>query len=312
MSAAFAGAVDLSALKARATAPGPGLTPPGAGPEPGAAAAEPVGERSPFVVEVTEETFGEVVQASTQVLVVIELWASRSDRAAQLSPALEQLAAAAGGSWLLARADIDTNPRIAQAFGVQTVPTVIAVAAGQPVDGLTGVVPEPQARQWITGLLDALRDRLPGIKVAEAATPPEALPEDPRLTAAEALLDEGDFDGAADAYRAILAQEPAHADAAAALNQTLFMGRLAGHPEDGIATADAAPDDVTLQTVAADLEVAQGDPAAAFDRLIATVRRTAGDERTAAREHLVLLFGLFPTDDQRVVAARRALAAALF
>lgn len=234
MSASFAGAVDLSGIKARATAP------PAA---PGAAPEAPAGPAtgSPYVVEVTEAAFGELIQASNEILVVVELWASRTDRSAQLSPALEQLAAAAGGSWILARADIDTNPRIAQAFGVQAVPTVIAVAAGQPVDGLTGVLGQPQAREWITGLLDALREKLPGIKAAEVETPPPEVPEDVRFTAAEEMLDAGDFVGAADAYRAILIQEPANADAAAALQQTEFLGRLAGLDPDAVAAADAAP-----------------------------------------------------------------------
>jgi len=308
-SAAFAGAVDLSALKARATAP-----PAPAGPaDPGADGPAPAaGTASPFVIEVTEASFGQVVQVSSQVLVVVEMWDSRSDRSAQLSPALEQLAGVAGGSWILARADIATQPRIAQAFGVQAVPTVIAVAAGQPVDGLTGVLPEPQARQWISGLLDALRDRLPGIKEAEEQTPPEELPVDPRFTAAEEKLDNGDLAGAAEAYRAILAQEPANAEAAAALNQIEFLVRVSQHPADAVATADAAPDDVALQTAAADVEVSQGKVVEAFNRLIESVRRSAGDERTAAREHLVSLFALFPPDDPEVVSARRRLAAALY
>jgi putative thioredoxin len=308
-SAAFAGAVDLSALKARATAP-----PAPAGPaDPGADGPAPAaGTASPFVIEVTEASFCQVVQVSSQVLVVVEMWDSRSDRSAQLSPALEQLAGVAGGSWILARADIATQPRIAQAFGVQAVPTVIAVAAGQPVDGLTGVLPEPQARQWISGLLDALRERLPGIKEAEEQTPPEELPVDPRFTAAEEKLDNGDLAGAAEAYRAILAQEPANAEAAAALNQIAFLVRVSQHPADAVATADAAPDDVALQTAAADVEVSQGKVVEAFNRLIESVRRSAGDERTVAREHLVSLFGLFPTDDPEVVAARRRLAAALY
>jgi putative thioredoxin len=309
-SASFAGAIDLSPLKARAVAPAAG-----AGADaPATAAGVPAGAAapSPFVIDITEASFGQVVQASSQVLVVVELWDGRADRAAQLSPALEQLAGEAGGSWILARADIATQPRIAQAFGVQAVPTVIAVAAGQPVDGLTGVLAEPQARQWISGLLDALRDQLPGIKEAEAQTPPAELPTDPRFLAAEEKLDAGDLAGAAEAYRAILAQEPANAEAAAALNQTEFLARVADHPTDAVAQADAAPDDVVLQTAAADVEVAAGQVVEAFDRLIGTVRRTAGDDRTAAREHLVSLFALFPTDDPQVVAARRKLAAALF
>ena len=174
MSAAFAGAVDLSGLKNRPAAPAPG-TAPGGGPGlgsgagPGAPAPGPgAAGRSPFVVDVDEATFGDIVQASTQVLVVIDLWATWCEPCKQLSPILERLATAAGGSWVLAKVDVDANPRIAQAFGVQSIPTVVAVAGGQPVDAFSGALPEPQVRQWITSLLDALRDQLPGIKAAEA------------------------------------------------------------------------------------------------------------------------------------------------
>ncbi len=79
-----------------------------------------------------------------------------------------------------------------------------------------------------------------------------------------------------------------------------------------IAQADAAPDDVALQRGAADLQLVSGDVAGAFARLVETVRRTAGDDRVAAREHLVELFSLYAPDDEQVIKARRALAAALY
>jgi putative thioredoxin len=159
---------------------------------------------------------------------------------------------------------------------------------------------------------------LPGIAPAEARLAAEnggeaePEPEDPRFVAAEDALARGDYPAATLAYQQILAAEPGNTEAKAALAQTGLLARVDELPADAIARADAAPDDVELQKGAADAQVAAGDAEAAFARLIAAVRRTAGDERTAAREHLIELFGLFATDDPEVIKARRALAAALY
>ena len=76
--------------------------------------------------------------------------------------------------------------------------------------------------------------------------------------------------------------------------------------------ADAAPDDIEAALAAADVEILQQNVAAAFDRLIALVRRTAGDDRTAVRTRLVELFDLFDPADPDVIAGRRNLANALY
>lgn len=315
MSAAFSRAVDLSGLADRAQrqsgAPAPGQAPAGAPGEPAPAPAAT--HSSPYVIDVTEETFNSVIEASTQVLVVIDLWATWCEPCKQLSPVLEKLAAAAGGSWILAKVDVDANPRIAQAFGAQSIPTVVAVAAGQPVDAFTGAQPEAQVRQWVTGILDNLRDKLPGIKAAEDANggpPPE--PEDPRFTAAEEQMAAEDYSGAAAAYQQILDTEPANAQAQSALAHATFLARVQTIAPDAIEQADAAPNDVGKQCAAADLELAAGNAEAAFDRLIDAVRRAGADERTALREHLVGLFTMFSVDDPLVVGARRKLAASLY
>ena len=316
MPAAFAGAIDLSGLKNRATAPPAGGAAPAGEAPPGTGPGD-AGPPSPYVVDVDEATFGSVLQASSQVLVVVDLWASWSEPNKQLSPILQRLAAAAGGSWILARVDVDANPRIAQAFAVQSLPMVVALAQGQPVtDPITTVLTEPQVRQWISSLLDALREHLPGIKEAEALAGTAAEPgpesEDPRFVAAEEALASGDYAGAELAYQQILAVEPGNLEAKAALAQTGLLARVEKLPPDVIAIADASPADVPAQRDAADAQLAGGDFDGAFARLVATVRRTAADERAAAREHLVELFSLFPTDDPRVIKARRALAAALY
>jgi len=304
----IAGAVDLAAVKARSEAQARAKTAPTADSPTGGGA---------FAVEVTEQTFqAEVIDRSMQVPVVVDLWATWCEPCKQLSPVLERLAEAAGGAWVLAKIDNDANPRIRQAFGVQSVPTVVAVVAGQPVDGFSGALPEPDVRKWISGLLDALRDRMPAIREAEqrqgGAAEPEEEPDDPRFVAAEEAVEEGDWAAAEAAYSAILAAEPGNEQAAAALGQVRFLARAELADPGAIARADAAPDDVDAQLAAADAEVAADAVEAAFERLVATVGRTAGDDRDRAREHLIGLFELFPTDDPRVTAARRSLARALF
>jgi putative thioredoxin len=307
LSRAMAGAVDLSALKARSDASRAPAQPTGA--------AAPGGSR--FVLDVTEQTFqADVLERSLQVPVVVDLWATWCGPCKQLSPVLERLAEAGNGAWILAKIDIDANPRIAQAFGVQSIPMVIAVVGGQPVDAFNGALPEPQVRQWISGLLDALRDRMPAIREAEAGAGGDGAlveePDDPRFTAAEEALDRGDYAAAEAAYEQILAAEPGNEQATAALSQVRFLARAESVDPSAVARADAAPTDVDAQLAAADAEVATDRVDAAFARLIATAGRTSGEERDRVREHLVGLFELFPPDDARVSAARRALARVLF
>jgi putative thioredoxin len=308
LSRAMAGAVDLSALKARSEA----AARQNAAPQP-----EGDGGGGRFVVDVTEQTFqADVLERSLQVPVVVDLWAEWCGPCKQLSPVLERLAGAGNGAWILAKVDVDANPRIAQAFGAQSIPMVVAVAGGQPVDAFTGALPEPQVKQWISALLDALRERMPAIAQAEAGAAangaPAEEPEDPRFTAAEEALERGDYAAAEAAYEQILAAEPANEQANAALAQVRFLARAEAADPSAVARADAAPDDVDAQLAAADAEVATDRAEAAFNRLVATVARTAGDERDRVREHLVGLFELFPADDPRVSSARRALARALF
>jgi len=296
LAASMVGALDLSALKARATAPPPA---PG-GPAPAA---------SPNVVDVTEATFQtEVIDRSMQVPVVIDLWADWCQPCKQLSPILEKLAAEGGGSWILAKIDVDANQRIAQALRVQGIPAVKAVVQGQLAAEFSGSIPEAEARQFIAALLEAAGGPPPPAGAEDL--PPE--PEDPRVIAAEDALEQGDLDEAARIYTDIVTAEPAHPFAADALRQVQLMQRIGQAGPDPVAAADAAPQDVTAQCAAADALVATGDVDGAFARLMEVVRRGPGADRDQAREHLVELFAVVGGDDPRVVAARRALTNALF
>lgn len=309
MSAALSGAVDLSALKARADAARQQQSQPasGGGDAGGRGGAQDPAQGSVF--DVTEATFqSEVVERSLRQLVVVDLWADWCGPCKQLSPVLEQLAGQANGAWALAKIDVDANPRIAQLFGVQSIPTVVAIAGGQPVDAFSGALPEPEIRKWLNSLLDALKDKLPGMPAQE----PVEEPEDPRFTEAEEAFERGDFAAAEAAYQRILDVEPANELAKAALAQVRFSGRAANADPSVVAKADANPDDLDAQFSAADFDVAQNKPEDAFARLLSAVRRTAGEDRNRVRAHLVSLFELFDPTDERVAKARRDLASALF
>ncbi len=182
------------------------------------------------VLDVTEATFGaDVVERSREVPVVIDLWAEWCAPCRQLGPVLEKLAAEAAGAWVLAKVDVDANPRLAQALQVQGIPAVKAVFNGEIVAEFTGALPEAQVRAWLTQLAPAQPPVAESTHLAE-----EAAPSAPILDQAE------------------------------------------------------------------------------VDRLLDVVRRTAGSERDQAREALLAVLSAARPDDPAVLAARRALASALY
>jgi putative thioredoxin len=299
------GAVDLSSLRTPAPAPAPAPPAPQQAPAPGGggdrAGSDRAGGGGVSIIDVTEATFqSEVLERSLRTPVIIDFWAEWCGPCKQLSPILEKLAIEGNGAWVLARIDVDANPRLAQMFRVQGIPMVFAVVGGQPVDAFTGVVPEAQLRPWIDAVLKA-----GGVAVQA--------PTDPRLESADDALMAGDLDAAEQAYKKILAESPADLAAEAGLAQVALLRRVQGQdPSAVLAAAGKAPGDVAAQTLAADVEVLSGQAENAYQRLVDLVRRTSGAEREAARQHLVSLFTVAGPDDPAVSAARRQLASALF
>lgn len=288
---ALAGAVDLSVLK-----------------QPPPSAARAAGT-APAGLEITEANIqAEVLARSNEVPVVVLLWTPRSDTSVQLGDVLAALADSDGGTWALTTVNVDTAPRVAQMFGAQVVPTVVAVAGGQPIASFEEPLPPDQLRRWIDSLLSATAGKLSG-GAGEAEAAEEV---DPEVERARSLWDDGDFDAALAAYQAILDAQPNHAEAKDALRQIAFLQRATTRPADSVAVADAAPGDIEAAFAAADVEVALDSVVEAFNRLIGLVRRTAGDDRATVRTRLVELFELFPQDDPRAIAGRRNLANALF
>jgi putative thioredoxin len=321
------GAVDLGARQAaaqrrqqavRSTGPAPASSG-----SPGGAAG---GSSDDFVIDVTEQTFNQdVALRSRTVPVIVDLWAEWCGPCKQLSPVLEKLAREAGGAWVLARIDVDANPRLAQAFQAQSIPMVVAIIGGQMVDAFLGALPEAQVRQWLTEVL-AVADQLgvsaPGGADAGGADASrlddgadddeDDLPSGPLRDARDAM-ERGDFDAAAAVLEKTLADAPGDTLAKSWLAQVNVMRRVSDYDVTTI-TRQAAqrPDDPSAQIKFADLELASGRKEEAFNRLLGVVKRTSGDDRNMARLHLLELFEIFPPGDPEVKAARQRLSSLLF
>ncbi|WP_421107681.1 tetratricopeptide repeat protein [Streptomyces sp. NEAU-S77] len=313
----MSGVVDLAAVKAAGEAKQKA--------EKARADAARTGAPAPtrLVFDVDEAGFQqEVLQRSTEVPVVIDFWAEWCEPCKQLGPILEKLAGEYAGKFVLAKIDVDANQMLFQQFGVQGIPAVFAVVAGQPVPLFQGAAPEAQIRQVLDQLVQAAEQQF-GIVGAPAEAPAEdvgqeapeapAGPYDSALAAAHEALDAGDLGGAVRAYQNVLNDDPANAEAKLGLAQAQLLERVQGLDAQQVRKAAAdSPADSAAQIAAADLDLVGGHVEDAFGRLVDAVRRTAGEDREAARLHLLSLFDVIGGDDPRVVTARSALARVLF
>ncbi|MFE0193794.1 tetratricopeptide repeat protein [Streptomyces sp. NPDC059008] len=276
-----------------------------------------------LVFDVDEAGFQqEVLQRSTEVPVVIDFWAEWCEPCKQLGPLLERLAGEYAGKFVLAKIDVDSNQMLFQQFGVQGIPAVFAVVAGQPIPLFQGAAPEAQIRQVLDQLVQAAEQQFgivgapvsaPDADEQAAEAPVPAGPYDALLEAASQALDSGDLGGAIQAYKNVLADDPANPEAKLGLAQAELLRRVQDlDPQAVRKEAADNPADVPAQIRAADLDLVGGHVEDAFGRLIDAVKRTAGEDRDAARVRLLELFEVIGAEDPRVTAARTALARVLF
>ncbi|MDQ0725573.1 tetratricopeptide repeat protein [Microbacterium sp. W4I20] len=303
--AALRGAVDLSSLRNR-----PAASPDGApAPAPGVV---------DVVVDATDETFGQILEISRTVPVVVDLWAEWCGPCKQLSPIIEKVTRELGGRVLLAKVDVDANPQLAQSFRAQSIPMVVALIAGQPVPMFTGAVPEQQVREVFAQLLQvAAQNGVTGsLSVGDApaeAAPEEEPPLPPLHAEAFAAIEIGDYAAAIRAYEKALAENPRDEDAIAGLGQVRLLDRVQGLDlQEARAAAANAPLDIDAQFAVADLDIAGGHVEDSFLRLLDLFAQLPADQRTPVRERLVELFGLIGAADPRVIAARNRLSSLLF
>jgi putative thioredoxin len=300
------GAIDLSALN-RPAPQGGGATP----------AAAPGGGGA-YALEVDEQSFQQVLESSMTAPVLLVFYsATRMPESATMANDLRTLSDEFEGRFLVGLVDIDAAPRIAQAMQIPSIPLVVAVIDGRPQPLLQDVVPLEELRTMLTQVSQQLT--VSGVsgrhQPRSAAAPTEDGEEtvDPRYAAAQEALGEGDIDKAVAEYQKLVDANPADTEAAAGLAMAKVLQRTRGVDLNAAREAAAArPDDVDAQTLVADLDLLGGHVEDAFNRLVALVARTSGDERNQAREHLIGLFGAVGNDDPRVLRGRQALASALF
>lgn len=302
------GAIDLSALKRPAT-------PPSASGGAGGGAA------GAYAVQVDEQNFQPVLERSMSAPVLMVFYSpSQLPASVQLADDMATLADEFDGKFLVGRVDVDAAPAIAQAVQVPSVPFVVAVVQGRPLPLLQDVVPLEELRTALTQVLQQLATQgITGRHQPMSTAEPEDEGEphvDPRYTPAQEALAAGDIDTAVAEYQKLVDANPADTEAAGGLAMARVLQRV-GHLDAKTAQevrreGAERPDDVTAQTMVADLDLLGGHVEDAFSRLIELVRRTAGDDREQARQHLLALFAAVGNEDPRVLKGRQALASALF
>ncbi|MEU5430688.1 tetratricopeptide repeat protein [Streptomyces olivoreticuli] len=317
----MSGVVDLAAVKAAGEAKQKAEQARAEAARRGGAPA-PAAQR--LVFDVDEAGFeAEVLQRSAEVPVVIDFWADWCEPCKQLGPLLERLAAEYAGRFVLAKIDVEANQLLFQQFGVQSIPAVFAVVAGQALPLFQGAAPEAQIREVLDQLIQVSEQRFgivgapvePGAADEAAAAAPAAPagPHDSALGLAHEALDAGDLGGAVRAYKNVLSDDPGNAEAKLGLAQAELLQRVQDmDPQQVRKAAAEGPADVPAQIAAADLDLVGGHVEDAFGRLLDAVKRTAGEDRDAARVRLLELFEVIGADDPRVGAARTALSRALF
>ncbi|MDQ4006868.1 MAG: tetratricopeptide repeat protein [Actinomycetota bacterium] len=299
------GAVDLSSLKS----PAPGTA---AGGTPGGSLG------GAYSVDVTAENFQTEMQRSMQMPVAVCFYSPQSAESVELARTLSRLVDELEGRVLLALLDVDANPQIAQSIGVPGVPLFAIALQGQLQPIAQQNVPEADLRDVLNQVVQsAAANGLNGRAQPRTAAPVEEEPaepaSDPKYAEAEEALSAGDLDAAVAAYQRLLQAEPGDEQARTGLARAQLVARTRGVDLNAAREAAAAdPADVEAQIKVADVDLMGGHVEDAFDRLVRTVRRVAGDDRDRVRTHLVELFEIVGHEDPRVRTFRTRLANALF
>ncbi len=189
------------------------------------------------IVDVSLNNAREVLDASMQKLVLFQFWSARSEGCTQLSPVLEKIVRQYPNQLLLARVDCDKEPDLAMQFGVQSLPTVMMIKQGRPVDGFAGVETEQ-------AILTKLAAYLPK-------------PEDELLAQAEQKLAEQDYAAAYPLLKQALTLAPARSDIKVWLADTaVSLGQLP-QAEALLGEIKLAEQDALYKSVQAKLKLAK-------------------------------------------------------
>ena len=286
------------------------------------------------IIDVTDQSFmADVIEASKDTPVIVDFWAPWCGPCKQLTPALEEAVRGARGAVKLAKVNIDENQAVAGQLRVQSIPTVFAFFQGQPVDAFQGALPGSEVKAFVK-------------KLADMAGGDGGLDE--ALDQADAMLDEGKADDAAQVFGAIMAEDPANGRALGGLARALLA---AGHAEEAERTLDAAPAELAedphvkaarsavdlakaaegagevgelrakVQADPADHQarydlgvalLAQQDNAGAIEELLELFRRDREWNDGAAKEQLLKIFDSLGPKDPVAQSGRRRLSSMIF
>ena len=231
--------------------------------------------------DVTDATFqAEVVDKSTTVPVVVDLWAPWCGPCRTLGPIIEKVVEGTNGKVALVKVNVDENPAISQAFRVQSIPAVYALKDGQVVDGFIGAYPEPEVTRFVEGLL-----------------PSE---EEDRVASLVAAGDEASL-------REALELEPGNEDAIVALGE-LLVAR--GDGDEALALLGRIPETERTRKVAAAARLGSAPSDDHDEKLNALLPRVKADDE--ARQAFIDILELMGPDDPRTAEYRRRLTAQLF
>lgn len=285
---------------------------------------------SPYVFDVTQADFEQkVLVASTRVPVLVDFWAPWCAPCRALSPVLDKLAEEQRGNLLVAKVNTDEQMQLAALFGIRSLPTVMLIRDGRPVDGFMGAQPESTIRQFLAPHLGDLpppledepfedeplpvaapEERVEALRAQIAAEPDKA---ELRIDLAAALLDLGDLagvEGLLDALPANLAE----GDAPKLLRARLAFARAVdGAPglQALAASVEADPANLRARHQLGTRLLLAGQPAAALEQFLEIMRRDRKFDEDLGRRSLIQAFALVE-DADLVSATRRRMSAMLF
>ena len=270
---------------------------------------KPTADQLPTVgIPVTQENLvTDFVSKSKEKVVVLLAWSTRSSQSKEILEILGKLEAADKAAWLLGTVDVDSQPQVAQALQIKSVPVAIAIVAEQLLPLFESVPPAEQVRLVINKLLELASQK----GVGSAPQGPTEIPMEAEEEAAYAAMEKGDYKAAKLSYEAWLKRKPNEQVAIVGLAQVNLMIRIDGL-DPVLTLKNAKADDLTSQLMCADIQIASGDLSGAFDRLLAVIKSKTGDQRDKAKAHLISLFNLVDPTDPRLVKARGELASVLF
>lgn len=283
---------------------------------------------SPWIFEVTEADFQEkILLASQQQPVLVDFWAPWCEPCKQLTPVLEKVVSALKGRVLMAKINSDEQGQLAAMFGVRSLPTIILIRDGQPVDGFTGVQPEAAINQWLAPHLEGVAapadteaeavvvaltpaERLAASRTAISAEPDKS---ELKLELIDALIANGDCDLAATELDALPANLAVHDIAIKARAQLDFARALKDAPDEATLQQRLASqaDDHLARYQLGVRRLLAGDPETALEGFLDIMRRDRKWQDDLGRKSLIAAFALI--DDADLVSrTRRRMAAMLF